>query len=86
MPLVAIEAIVSIIMQILGWIIKKKLNDEALAAAFKQFSELARSENIKTIIARQNAEKQIKAANDKWDEIERKEREQKNGKTDRKNV
>lgn len=75
MPTMAIEAIVTVLMNILSWILKKKINDEELLKAFKQFSELARSENIKTILARQNAEKQIEAGNKKWDAIEEAERE-----------
>lgn len=75
MPTMAIEAIVTVCMQILSWILKKKVNDEELRRAFDKFSELARSENIKTIIARQNAENQLIAANKKWAEIEQKERE-----------
>jgi hypothetical protein len=71
MPLALIPVLIQLGMQILGWIINKKLNDDKLKEAFKEFSELARTENIKTIIKRQNAEMQIEAANNKWDEIEK---------------
>jgi hypothetical protein len=76
MPVIAIEAAVKLAMMFLQWLIMKKINDKELKVAFVQFAELARSENIKTILARQNSEQQLKAASDKWDEIEEKEREQ----------
>lgn len=70
MPVVAIEAIVRIALFILEWVVTKKANDKALREAFVRFAELARTENIKTIIARTNAEKQLLAGNAKWDQIE----------------
>lgn len=69
-----IPVILQLVMQIASWIINKKLNDDKLKAAFKDFSELARTENIKTILKRQSAEAQIDAANKKWDEIEKEEK------------
>lgn len=74
MPLAIIQAVIQLATYIVGWIVTKKLNDKELRAAFEQFAELARSENIKTIVKRQKAEEQIKSANKKWDEIEEKER------------
>ena len=73
MPLALIPVLIQLGMQILGWIINKKLNDDELKKGFAKFSELARTENIKTIIKRQNAESQIEAGNAKWDEIEKEE-------------
>ena len=71
MPLALIPVLIQLGMQILGWIINKKLNDDKLKKAFADFSELARTENIKTIIKRQNAESQIGAGNAKWDDEEK---------------
>lgn len=73
MPAMLIPVIINLVMQILSWIIKKKINDDELKKAFIQFSELARTENIKTIIKRQNAEKQLDYSNKKWDDIEKQE-------------
>lgn len=75
MPTALIPALIQLATYIIGWIVTKKLNDKELRAAFDQFAELARSENIKTIVKRQQAEKQIKVANSKWDDIEQKERD-----------
>ena len=75
MPAALIPALIQLATYIIGWIVTKKLNDKELKSAFEQFAELARSENIKTIVKRQQAEKQIKKASDKWDEIEKKESE-----------
>lgn len=72
MSVLAIDSIIKIVMYILGWIIDKKLNDKELRQAFQQFAELARTENLKTIVARQKAEDQLAAANAEWDKIERK--------------
>lgn len=71
MPVALIPVIIQLVMQILGWIINKKLNNDKLKKAFEEFSELARTENIKTIISRQKAESQIDAGNKRWDEIEK---------------
>lgn len=70
MPAALIPVLIQVGLQIIGWILKKFANDEELLRAFKTFSELARTENIKTIMKRQNAEKQLDAANKKWDQIE----------------
>lgn len=70
MPLALIPVLIQLGMQILGWIINKKLNDDKLKKAFAEFSELARTENIRTIIKRQGAESQIESGNAKWDKEE----------------
>lgn len=76
MPIIAIEAILKITMYIVQWIVEKKANDKALSEAFQKFSELARTENIKAIIERNKAQDQYQAGSDKWDELEKQEREQ----------
>jgi len=80
MPIVVIEALVKLVMMFLQWLIMKKINDKELRTAFVQFAELARTENIKTILERQNSEIQYEKASKKWDEIEAKEREESQGK------
>jgi hypothetical protein len=76
-PPIAIEAIIGLAIKLLQYFVTKKLNDNELRAAFVQFAELARSENIKTILKRQKSEDQLKAANDKWDKIEEEEKNEK---------
>lgn len=71
MPAMLIPVIINLAMQILGFVIKKIINNKELTKAFEGFSELVRTENIKTILARQNAEKQLEAGSNKWDEIEK---------------
>jgi len=67
-----IPVAIQLILGIIKWIIDKYANDKELEKAFKDFAELARSENIKTIQARNKAEKnQIDAANKEWDKIEK---------------
>lgn len=70
MPIIAVEVLIKLGIWIFEWLLNKKANNEALLEAFKKFSELARTENIKTIQDRAKAEEQIKQANDKWDAIE----------------
>lgn len=67
-----IPVTIQLILGIIKWIIEKYANDKELEKAFAQFAELAQSENIKTIQARNRQEKkQLEAANAEWDKIER---------------
>ena len=67
-----IPVTIQLILGLIKWIIDKYANDKELEKAFAQFAELARSENIKTIQARNKAEKkQLDAANAEWDKIEK---------------
>lgn len=74
MPVAAIELIATIAMWIINWGIKKIANKEEQDKAFQSFAELARSMNLKTITARLEAEKQLEAGSDRWDEIEAEEK------------
>lgn len=67
-----IPVALQLLLSIIKWVIDKYANDKELEKAFKEFAELARSENIKTIQARNRAEKkQLEAANSEWDKIEK---------------
>jgi hypothetical protein len=66
-----IPVALQLLLGLIKWVIEKYANDKDLEKAFAQFAELARSENIKTIQARNRAEKnQLEAANKEWDKIE----------------
>lgn len=67
-----IPVAIQLLLSVVKWIIDKYANDKELEKAFAQFADLARSENIKTIQARNRAEKnQLDAANKEWDKIEK---------------
>lgn len=72
MPLALIDLLIKIGVYVFDWLISKSAKDAELLEAFKKFSELARSENIKTIQERKKAEEQLDSANKKWDEKEKK--------------
>lgn len=79
MPPLAIEAILTVVMQIIGWGIRKMANTEERKQALELFGELARVMNIRGITKRLEAEKQLKAGSVKWDEIEAAEKAKKEG-------
>ena len=67
-----IPVALQLLLSLINWIINKYANDKELEKAFAQFAELARTQNIKTIQARNRAEKnQLDAANSEWDKIEK---------------
>ena len=72
MPVILIEAFVRLAVLILDWFVNKKTNNEKLKKAFQEFAELARAENIKTIKARKDAEKQLSEADKEWSKLEEK--------------
>lgn len=70
MPLVLIEALISLGMMFLKWVLSLNEKHSKELENFKRFAELARTENIKTIQDRARAEDQLQSANDKWDQKE----------------
>jgi hypothetical protein len=60
----------NIAMTFFTWFIEKRVNDKELKDQFRKFAELARKENIKSIVDRRDVENQLAAGDKKWKELE----------------
>jgi len=74
MPLILAlaPAILQLLMMILKWFAEKSVNDKEKERFYNAFTELARVLNLPDLVKKYKlSEDQLKANEDKWDEIEK---------------
>lgn len=65
-------AVLQLIMMLLKWFAEKTVNDKEKAKFYNAFTELARILNLPDLVEKYKlSEEQLKANEDKWDEIEK---------------